>query len=96
MKHFYFTKEVVKHSKKYGCSDILCRIYEPRKEVPYVIGIVKYNTASTPGATAEVFQKLIELGYIPKKYYNSSKTDWCGAGYFYGKVTEKYGIWELY
>lgn len=28
MKHFYFVTEVLKHSKKHGCSDIRCRIYK--------------------------------------------------------------------
>lgn len=96
MKHFYFVTETLKRSKKYGCSDIRCKIYKLEKGQPIYIAFTDYNTASTRGAINEVFAKLMEIGLIPKKYENSSKTDWCGSGYFYGEVTKKYGIWELY
>lgn len=95
MKHFYFVTEVLKHSKKYGCSDIRCRIYKLEKKRPIYIAFTDYNTASTRGAIHEVFAKLIEIGLIPKKYWNSSKSGLCGSGYFYGEVTKKYGIWKL-
>lgn len=95
MKSFVFTQERIKHSKMYGCSTMRCTIYKIVKNIPEYIGFVDYNTASTRGAISEVFNKLMDLKYIPKKYYNSSKTDWSSGGYYFGEVCEKYSIREL-
>ena len=96
MAKFFFSRTVVKHSKKYGSSDILCRIYQLRKNDLLLIGSVEYNTSSTRGAISEVFNKLIELKKIPKKCYNFSKSDWQGAGYYCYEVEKAgYKIYEV-
>ena len=70
-------------------------IYEIKKNTPVYIGSVEYSTGSTRGAIHETFNYLMENGYIPKKYYNSSRCDWMGSGYFYGDVRNHYNIVEV-
>lgn len=90
-KHFYFTQEVKRHSKKYGYSDILCRIYKMGKKdgSPYMVGTCEYGTGSTRGAICEVFAKLVELKLIPKKYYKLDK-------YYTSYNQNSYRIHEIY
>lgn len=92
MKIFIY-KEIAHHNRKTNNRE--CTIYRIKNNRPQYVGTVKYCTASTQGAKAEVFQYLMEKGYIPKKYYNSSKCDFMGAGYFFGEVTKIYDIIEV-
>lgn len=99
MPTFIITTTVEKHNKKYGDSDILVRIYKLLKttERPLYITNCRFNTSSTPGALSEAFRHLIDIGEIPKKYYNYSKCDWRGAGYYCTEVEEAgYRIYEVY
>ena len=99
MPTFIITTSVEKVSKMYGSKDILCNIYEIKKktERPHRIAFVRYNTASTCGAESEAFRKLIEIGKIPKKYYNYSKCDWRSSGYYCSEVEDAgYRIYEVY
>ena len=95
MKIFVFTQERIKNYKMNGGSIMRCSIYKITKNIPEYVGFIDYSTASTCGAISEVFNKLMDLKYIPKKYYNSSKSDWCSGGYYFGEVCEKYKIIEL-
>ena len=70
-------------------------IYRIKDNKPIYVGSVEFSTGSTRGAKHEAFNYLMDNGYIPKKYYNSSKSDWCGAGYFYGDVEKYYSIIEV-
>ena len=70
-------------------------VYKLRNNTPEYIGFFAYSTASTRGAKHEVFNYLMNNGYIPKKYYKSSECGWMGAGYFFGEVTEHYNIFEI-
>jgi hypothetical protein len=70
-------------------------VYRIKHNIPEKIGYFKYSTGSTRGAQHEVFNFLMDNGYIPKKHYNDSACAWRGAGYFYGAVTEKYNIIEV-
>lgn len=92
MKTFIY-KEIAHHNKKRNNRE--CTIYRIKDNAPQYIGTLEYTTGSTQGAKAEVFQYLIKSGHIPKKYYNSSKCDFMGAGYFYGEVTKYYNIIEI-
>ena len=92
MKIFIY-KEIAHHSKKRNNRE--CTIYKIKNSRPEYVGTVYYSTGSTQGAKAEVFQYLMENGHIPKKYYNSSKSDSIGAGYFFGEVTKLYDIIEV-
>jgi len=47
------------------------------------------------GAEAEAFQALMNCGEIPKKWFSSSASDWCGSGYFDGPVTKHYSIQRI-
>lgn len=47
-------------------------------------------------ADSRIFNRLIELGFIPRKWYQSSVCEWSGPGYFAGPVTEHYSIKELF
>lgn len=86
MKTFIYTREFKKST--YGRT-VTCTIYRVKNNLPIYVGECKYNTGSTPGADSEVFQELIRLKLIPKSYYNLSKNDWGGTGYYCGKVEEK-------
>lgn len=92
MKTFIY-KETKHHNRTKNNRE--CTIYKIKNNRPQYVGTVEYSTASTKGAEAEVFQYLMENGYIPKKYYTSSKCDFMGAGYFFGEVTELYNIIEV-
>ena len=92
MKTFIY-KEVKHHNRKRNNRELT--IYKIENNIPNYIGAVEYSTASTRGATHEVFNFLMNNGYIPKKYYKSSECDWMGAGYFFGKVTNFYNIMEV-
>lgn len=76
------------------------RIYRIVKNLPKYIGYTEYSTGSTMGDDAEVFHKLIEMGLVPKSYYNLSETTsggWCGAGYYCQAVEDKgYKIVEMF
>lgn len=71
------------------------KIYRLKHNKPILIGYHEYSTASTRGGVHEVFNYLMENGYIPKKYYTSSRCDWCGDGYFFGEVEKHYNIIEI-
>ena len=70
-------------------------IYRIKDNTPVYVGICEYSTGSTRGATHEVFNYLMDTGYIPTKYYTSSRSSWSGDGYFYGEVTKHYKILEV-
>lgn len=95
MKHYLFTIYDSKVNRLYGGSKQKAKIYRVKNNQPQYIGVAEWNTASYRGAMSEVFNQLIRLGEIPKKYYNSSVCEWRGAGYFAGDVTGKYSITEI-
>lgn len=92
MKTFIY-KEVAHHNRTRNNREVT--VYQIKKNKPIYIGFFSYSTGSTRGSQHEVFNYLMNNGYIPKKYYNSSVCSWRGAGYFFGKVTEYYNIFEI-
>ena len=92
MKRFIYTE--TKHQKRIRNNRELT-IYQIKNNMPKYIGSLEYSTGSTRGAQHETFNFLMDNGYIPKKYYNSSKCDFMGAGYFFGDVTKLYNIIEI-
>ena len=70
-------------------------IYRIKNNIPVYIGSYEYSTGSTRGAKHEVFNYLMNNGYVPKKYYKSSECAWMGPGYFYGDVENHYNIIEV-
>lgn len=92
MKIFIY-KEIKHHNRTRSNRELT--IYKIKNNIPVYIGSVEYSTGSTRGAKHEAFNFLMDNGHIPKKYYNSSKCDWMGAGYFYGDVTKLYNIIEI-
>lgn len=94
MKRFYY---IITESKScvYGGRKEKAQIYTIKKGVLVRCGAATWHTSSTCGEKSEVFQKLMELGYIPKKYEKSSVCAWRGAGYFAGSVCEKYSIEKM-
>lgn len=95
MKHYIFNIYDSKVNKIYGGCLQRAKIYRLKRNIPYLIGTVEWQTASYRGAVSEVFNKLMELGEIPKKFYSSSISEWRGRGYFAGKVTKNYSISEV-
>lgn len=91
MKNFCF---YVRKATKRGM-DYTAVIYRIVKNKLEYVGATSWNTASYRGEVHEVYNALMSFGYIPKKYYNSSKSDWCSGGYYNGIVTDKYNIQEL-
>ena len=91
MKTFFFYGQYQK-----GRLNRVCTIYQVKRNTPVYVGKVQFSTASTTGDSSEVFQKLMELGYIPKKAYKLSQRPWSGAGYYCKEVEELgYKIFEL-
>ncbi len=70
-------------------------IYRVKENIPIYIGSHFFSIGSSRGDQHEVFNYLMENGYIPKKYYNSSKCSWRGGGYFAGEVENFYRIIEV-
>lgn len=95
MKTFIFTVEKKSINRLYGGRKEIARIYRIKNNKPVYVGQTSWNAASYRGAVSEVFNKLIDIGQIPKKYYNSSVCEWRSAGYYAGEVTKKYDIWEV-
>lgn len=94
MKTFIFTEERFPNKKR---NNRLLRIYRIVHNRPKYLGWVEYSTGSTMGAESEAFHWLMDNGYIPKSYYNLSKSDWSGAGYYCQAVEDKgCKIIELY
>lgn len=89
MKRFYFT------DRPYKRGDRFLRIYRMEDGIMKMLCTAEYRPGSTRGALHEAYNALIEHGYIPKKWYSSSRSDWMGEGYFYGSVTEYYSIQEI-
>lgn len=87
MKTYIYTTEK-RHTRELNR---YCRIYRVKNNVPQYIGEVEFSTGSYRGEDSEVFNKLIEIGQIPKSYYNLSKCEWRGPGY-YCKEVEKKGV----
>jgi hypothetical protein len=92
MKNFIY-KETKHHNRTQNNRELT--IYQIKNNTPKYIGSLEYSTGSTRGAQHEAFNYLMGSGYIPKKYYNSSKCSWMGAGYFFGEVTKLYNIIEI-
>ena len=92
MKNFIY-KEIKHHNRTRNNRELT--IYKVKNNMPEYIGTLEYSTASTRGAQHEVFNYLMNNGYIPKKYYKSSECAWRGAGYFDGNVTKLYNIIEI-
>lgn len=94
MKIFYYKKE--KQTRRtYGGMNVTASIYTAKKGEIAKVGVCHWCTSAYMGEESEVFQALMELGYIPKKYEKSSVCEWRGAGYFAGEVCNHYNIKEL-
>ena len=89
MKTFIY-KEIAHHNRTRN--NIEVTVYRIKDNTPHYIGHFSYSTGATRGAQHEVFNYLMDNGYIPKKYYNSSVCAWRGAGYFVGEVEKNYSI----
>lgn len=86
MKTFIFKENKYRNRKR---NNRECVIYQIKNNTPIIIGIISYTTGSTMGAESEVFHFLIENGFIPKSYYNLSKNEWRGGGYYCQEVESK-------
>lgn len=93
-KQFYFLK-VKQNRRYYGGLNVKALLFRIHKGKLEKIGSCKWCTASYRGEESEVFQALMALGYIPKKYKSSSICGWRAGGYFAGDVCEKYEINEI-
>lgn len=94
MKKFYYLK-VKQNRRMYGGLNVKALLFRIHKGKLEKIGSCDWCTSAYRGETSEVFQALMALGYIPKKYEKSSVCEWRGAGYFDGVVREKYEINEI-
>ena len=90
MKNFAFTIDRVGRR-----GDVYGTIYRIKNNVPVYVSEFEYRNGCTRGDIHEAFNKLMEIGEIPKKYYKSSVCAWRGAGYFDGDVTKHYNIFRL-
>ena len=93
-KHFYF---LITSSKPatYGGKKQTAQIYTVKRGQIVHCGATTWKTSTFCGAKSEIFQHLIKTGYIPKKYYKSSESQYCAGGYFQGIACDKYTIEEM-
>lgn len=94
MKIFYYKKDK-ETRRRYGGLLVKTSIYTAKKGEIVKCGTCEWCTAAYRGEESEVFQDLMALGYIPKKYEKSSVCEWRGPGYFAGEVCNHYQIKEL-
>jgi hypothetical protein len=71
-KNYIYTEKTIKESKMYGNRTQEATIYRVEKNRPIFVDRVQYNTASTKGATSEVYQKLNEKKLVSDKEYKSN------------------------
>lgn len=93
-KHFYF---LITSSKPatYGGRKQTAQIYTVKRGQIVHCGATTWKTATFMGAKSEIFNFLMNRGYIPKKYAKSSESPYCAGGYFQGAVCDKYSIEEM-
>lgn len=89
----FIYKETKHHNRTRNNREVT--IYRIKNNLPVYVGTAEFSSGSTRGAQHEVFNYLMDNGYIPKKYYNSSCDPWTGPGYFFGEVTNYYNIVEI-
>ena len=95
MKKIFYYKKDKETRRYYGGKNVQVSIYQAKRGEIVKIGSCSWCTSSYRGETSEVFNALMQLGAIPKKYYKSSVSDWSSGGYFFGVVCDKYDIREL-
>ena len=94
MKYFYYKKD--KQTRRtYGGLNVKASIYTVKKGLIVKVGTCSWSTASYPGETSAVFQALLTLKQIQKKWEKSSISPWSSGGYFSGEVCNHYSIQEL-
>lgn len=89
MKTYIFT--VDEKTIRNGNIKYIAKIYRVKNNVPTFITSCNYNGGSYSGHRSEVFKALMQVGEIPKKYENLSRSEWRGRG-FYCEAVEKKGI----
>jgi len=94
MKRYYFKKDSERR-RVYGGLNIKASIYEVKRGAIEKVGTCSWSTVSYRGEKSEVFNALVALGKIPKKWLKSSVCAWRSAGYFSGDVENHYSIEEL-
>lgn len=94
MKTFYYKKDSQRR-RTYGGLNVKVSIYGVKNREIVKIGSCEWCTSSYKGETSEIFNALVELKQIPKKWLKSSKNEWCSEGYFMGEVKKHYKIKEL-
>ena len=65
------------------------RIYRVKNNIPRFLVTASYSPASTKGPESVVFNKLMDIGEIPKKLYNTSLCEWRGPGYYCPEIEDK-------
>lgn len=95
MRKFYFNIYKSTPRRYYGGCNEKARIYGIKNGELVFCCQAEWCTSSCRGAQSEVYQALIENGFIPKKWYKSSVCEWRGAGYFAGDVCKVYSIKEI-
>lgn len=65
-KTFYYTKEIKQHSKMYGYTKYIIKVYGVKRNKLYYIGEAVQSSAATPGDRGEVWQVLQKSGEAPK------------------------------
>lgn len=89
MKTYIFT--VDKKQQRNGYIKYIAKIYRVKNNVPTFVTECSYNGGSYSGHRSEVFNVLMQVGEIPKKYEKLSRSEWRGGG-FYCEAVEKKGI----
>ena len=94
MKRFYY--KIEKQTRRYyGGLNVRAAVYTVCKGRIEYIGSCEWCTSSFPGESSAVFQYLMDVGRIPRKWESSSVCEWRGAGYFEGPVCDHYSIEQL-
>jgi len=94
MKTFYYKKDSQRR-RTYGGLNVKVSLYGVKNREIIKLGSCEWCTASYRGDESEVFNALVRLGQIPKKWLKSSESPWSSGGYFIGDVEKHYKIKEL-
>lgn len=86
MKTFVYV-ETRYHNRKRNNRE--ARIYRVVNNQPKYLGVTSWSSGATRGSDSEVFQWLMDNGYIPKSYCALSESAWQGKGYYCQAVEEK-------
>lgn len=80
-----------------GKGRVILSVYRLIHNFPKYITSTEYSQGMSRGDDSEAFNALMDCGELPKSYYNLSRCEWRGPGYYCQDVEDKgvriYGLY---